>query len=238
APPQFQGVTLEGGGVAPPWVGEGDLNLAHGATSPALNAWDGQDHEGRAATDGQGSEAALDLAARDNLRRSAGGAPAVLGLLVDSENHLAALIVGAGVPVAADAESVIQQAGGHADLLSWSTITDYATPIGISVSVFFYPSARFSRMNHKKALGKAPKGFGLIRHPTRRFNLPVGVISRGAAVPGRTPSPILRSLDSCLRRVPRQAAEEPLIPRLAVPFWRLLADLHQCTDGPFAANFR
>ena len=70
----------------------------------------------------------------------------------------------------------------------------------------------------KKALGKAPKGFGLIRHPTRRFSLPVGVISRGAAVPGRTPSPILRSLDSCLRRVPRQAAEEPLIPRLAVPF--------------------
>src|SRR5271157_6357235 len=36
-----------------------------------------------------------------------------------------------------------------------------------------------------------------------------------AAIP---PSPVLRSLDSCPRRVPRQAAEEPLIPRLAVPF--------------------
>src|SRR5208283_1004746 len=185
APPQFQGVTLEGGGVAPPWVGEGDLHLAHCATSPAFNAWDGQDHEGRAATDGQGSEAALDLAARDNLRRSAGGAPAVLGLLVDSEDHLAALIVGAGVPVAADAESVIQQAGGHADLLSWSTITDYATPIGISVSVFFYPSARFSRMNHFYAImptSVMPKG---VEHSPRRASprphgrMPTSVMPKG-----------------------------------------------------------
>jgi len=30
----------------------------------------------------------------------------------------------------------------------------------------------------KNALGKVPKGFGLIRHPTRKMNLPVGVISR------------------------------------------------------------
>jgi len=34
------------------------------------------------------------------------------------------------------------------------------------------------RPTNKKALGKTPKGFGLIRHPTRRFSLPVGVISR------------------------------------------------------------
>src|SRR5271157_5302562 len=42
------------------------------------------------------------------------------------------------------------------------------------------------------------------------------LLSNGQAP--RTPSPRLGSLDSCPRRVPRQAAEEPLIPRLAVPF--------------------
>ena len=36
---------------------------------------------------------------------------------------LAALIVGAGVLVAADAEGVIQQAGGHADLPVWDHVT-------------------------------------------------------------------------------------------------------------------
>ena len=39
---QFQGVALEGRGVAPPRVGEGDLDLADDATGLAFDARDGQ----------------------------------------------------------------------------------------------------------------------------------------------------------------------------------------------------
>ena len=52
-------------------------------------------------------EAPLDVAPRLDLWRSAGGATAGLGLLVDGEDRLAVLGVGAGVRVAADAEGVI-----------------------------------------------------------------------------------------------------------------------------------
>ena len=69
APRQLQGVALEGLGVAPPRVGEGDLDLAHHATGLAFDARDGQDDERGAAADGQGAEAALDLAARAGPRR-------------------------------------------------------------------------------------------------------------------------------------------------------------------------
>ena len=67
---QLQGVALEGLGVAPPRVGEGDLDLAHHATGLAFDARDGQDHDVGAAADGQGSEAALDVAARAERRAS------------------------------------------------------------------------------------------------------------------------------------------------------------------------
>ena len=60
---QLQGVALEGLGVAPPRVGEGDLDLSHHATRLTFDAWDGQDHECRATADGQGPEAAFDLTA-------------------------------------------------------------------------------------------------------------------------------------------------------------------------------
>jgi hypothetical protein len=38
---QLQCVSLEQFGVAPPWVGEGDINLTHQSTCLALYAWDG-----------------------------------------------------------------------------------------------------------------------------------------------------------------------------------------------------
>ena len=120
---QLQDVSLEGPGVAPPRVGEGDLDLAHQATGPAFDARDRQDDGGGPAADGQGPEAALGVAAGDDLAGAAGRAAAVVGVLVDGEDHLAALIVGADVLVAADAEGVIQQAGGHADLPVWSPLT-------------------------------------------------------------------------------------------------------------------
>ena len=102
---QIQGVALEGGGVAASRVGERDLDLSHDATGLAFDARDGQDHEGGAAADGHGSEAPLDPTAHLDLRRAAGGAATGLGLLVDGENRLAVLVVGAGVLVAADAEA-------------------------------------------------------------------------------------------------------------------------------------
>ena len=55
----------------------------------------------------------------------------------------------ADVPVAPDAERVIQQAGGHADLPLWSPCN--ATPSGISMSALFNPGARFRRMNRKSS---------------------------------------------------------------------------------------
>src|SRR5262249_26760451 len=120
AAPQLQGVALEGFGIAAARVGEGDLDLAHDATGVAFDARDGQHDEGRALADGRGPEAPRDPAARLDLLRPAGGAAAGLGLLVDGEDRFAVLVVGAGVVVAANAEGVIQQAGGHADLPIWS----------------------------------------------------------------------------------------------------------------------
>src|SRR5512135_141020 len=122
-PRQFQRVALEGGGIAASRVGEGDLNLAYHATGLTFDARDGQGYERGAAPDGHGSEAALDPTARLDLGRAAGRAAAGLRLLVDGEDRLAVLVVGAGVLVAADAEGVIQQAGGHADLPVWSPLT-------------------------------------------------------------------------------------------------------------------
>ena len=117
---QLQGVALEGAGVAAARVGEGDLDLADQATVLAFDARDGQDDDRGAGADGHGAETPLDVAARDDPGRAAGGAAAGLGLLVDREDRLAVLVVGASVLVAADAEGVVQQAGGHADIPVWS----------------------------------------------------------------------------------------------------------------------
>ena len=97
AAPQFQGVALEGERVAASGVGEGDLDLADEATVQAFDPRDGEVDEGGSVADGQGPEAARDLAAGLELRRAAGGASAGLGLLVDGEDGLAVLVVGAGV---------------------------------------------------------------------------------------------------------------------------------------------
>ncbi len=59
--------------------------------------------------------------------------------------HLAALVFGANVLVAADAEGVIQQAGAHADLPFWSPLTQLQMePAWPPLST----PARFRRMNH------------------------------------------------------------------------------------------
>ena len=116
APGQLQDVSLEGLGVAASGIGEGDLDLAHQATFQAFDAWDGQDHGGHPAADRQGAESAPDVTARRDLTAAADRTSAIVVVLLDSEDHLAADVVGADVVIAADAEGVIQQAGGHADL--------------------------------------------------------------------------------------------------------------------------
>ena len=115
APRQLQDVPLEGLGIAPPRVGEGDLDLTDDPAGPAGDAGDREDHDGGAATDGQRSEPPLDAASRSDVARAAGLAPQCLGLLPDGERHFAALIVSADILVAPDSEGVIQQAGGHAE---------------------------------------------------------------------------------------------------------------------------
>src|SRR4029077_14405301 len=118
-----------------------------GAAAQALDAGDGQVHEGGPAADGQGAEAARDLAAVDDPSRAARRAATGLGLLADGEDHGPALVSGAGVVVAADTEGVVQQAGGHADLPGLESLN--ATPSGASMFPLFKPGARFRRMNHK-----------------------------------------------------------------------------------------
>src|SRR5262249_25650175 len=71
----------------------------------------------------------------------------VVGILADGDEGLATSVVGADVLVAADAEYLIQQAGGHADLPVLESVD--TTPSGVSISTFFKPSARFRRMNPK-----------------------------------------------------------------------------------------
>ena len=121
--------------------------LADGAAVAALDAGDGQVHEGRPVADGQGAEAARDLAAVDDPRRAAGRAATGLGALTNGEDHGPALVSGAGVLVAADAEGVVQEAGGHADLPVLESLN--ATPSGASMSTLFNPGARLRRMNRK-----------------------------------------------------------------------------------------
>ena len=122
-PGEVQHVPLEGLGVAPPRVGEGDLDLTHHPTGTALDARDGEHQGRRARADGQGPEASLDVTARDQVAGTAGRAPAALGLLADGEDHLSFGVGGADVAIAPGPERVIQQAGGHADLRSWSPVT-------------------------------------------------------------------------------------------------------------------
>src|SRR5262249_2009746 len=84
---------------------------------------------------------------------AAGGAAAVGRSLSDSEDHLAVLVVGADVVIATDAEGMVQQAGGHAELLVWRDFD--TTPSGISMSTFFNDGARYFRMNLQSVAGPA-----------------------------------------------------------------------------------
>ena len=63
------------------------------------------------------------VAAVSDVAGAAGRAATVLGVLPDGEDRRAVAVVGADVLVAANAEGVIQQAGGHADLPVWSPLT-------------------------------------------------------------------------------------------------------------------
>jgi hypothetical protein len=144
---EFQRVPLKALGVAAPRVGEADLDLADGATGPAFDARDGQDRGRGPTADGHETEASFDRASRLDVSRATGRTAAGLGFLVDGEDGLAALIVGAPVVVAADAECVIQQAGGHADLPLWSPFTQLQ--VESACPPFSTPGARFSRMNRK-----------------------------------------------------------------------------------------
>src|SRR5262249_18383174 len=116
---QLEGIPLKSLGVAPPGIGEGDLDRTHPPTGQAFHAGDGPDDEGGSGADGYGAEASLDVAPRDHPSGAAGRAPASVGFLANSEDHLAILILGADVLVAPDAEGRVQEAGGHTELPVW-----------------------------------------------------------------------------------------------------------------------
>ncbi|MHB1560551.1 MAG: hypothetical protein ACYC61_24120, partial [Isosphaeraceae bacterium] len=100
--------------------GNGDFALPHDPSDEASHARDESDDWGRPDADGQHSEAAFDPTARPHCARAAGWAAASLEVLGDREEHLAAPEIGANILVATDAERMIQEAGGHGDLPSWS----------------------------------------------------------------------------------------------------------------------
>jgi hypothetical protein len=80
---RLQGVPLEGPGVAAAGASDGDLDLADGAAAAAFDPGDGEDDGGGMIADGQGAEAALDVAAGDDVARAAGRAATVVGVLGD-----------------------------------------------------------------------------------------------------------------------------------------------------------
>ena len=83
----------------------------------------------------------------DELARSARtAAAAVAGILRDGENHLATLIIGSDVVIGANAERVIQQTGGQADLPFWNYLTQRQLD---SAYLLFSTKPRFNRMNLK-----------------------------------------------------------------------------------------
>jgi hypothetical protein len=85
------------------------------------------------------------VTAEDDLAGAAGRAAAVVWLLLDGEDHLAVLKVGADVVIASDAEGMVQQTRGHVDLLLLESFD--TTPSGVNVSTIFNPGARLFRMN-------------------------------------------------------------------------------------------
>jgi len=93
-----------------------------------------------------GPEAAIGLAPRDDLARTAARTAAGFRLLVNGEDHWAIFVLGARVLVATDAEGTAQPTGGHIDLLARSLFA--TAPGGISVPTFFNLGARFNRMTH------------------------------------------------------------------------------------------
>ena len=97
------------------------LDLERGAVvfvgdGQGADARNRQDDGRLPAADRQGQEAALRVTAGDDRARAAGRAATVVGVLSEGEDRLAAVVVGADRLVAPDAEGLVQQAGGHADL--------------------------------------------------------------------------------------------------------------------------
>src|SRR5690349_11702476 len=74
-------------GVVAPGVGEGNLDLADDAAGPAARPWDGKDDRRVSASDGQATEAPLDVAFEPDIAGATRRAATGLGLLADGENH-------------------------------------------------------------------------------------------------------------------------------------------------------
>ena len=111
---EFEGVPLEGAGVACAWRGEADLDLpglaARGAPDPRHVRVD----EHRLAADGRGPPATPHAAFASHLAAAAAAAPQVVGRWLGSKHDAAVDEVGPPMRVAAKAPAVVQQARGHA----------------------------------------------------------------------------------------------------------------------------
>src|SRR6185437_1065093 len=100
-----------------------DVHLAHHPTGATLDARDGEGEGRGTRADGQAAESPLDAPARHHVGGPTGRAATGAGLLAEGEDGLPLHVSRADVPIALDAERVIQQAGGHADLRSWGLVT-------------------------------------------------------------------------------------------------------------------
>jgi hypothetical protein len=107
-PRQFQGVALEGPGIAFLGVGESDFHLANAVTDGAPDPGDIQGHEGRLGANRHGAEGALFVSADPDILAVALRAAQAVTRLFDAEGHVALVEVLAAIVVANDAEGVVQ----------------------------------------------------------------------------------------------------------------------------------
>lgn len=101
---KYQSLSLEGTGLGAQGIGEADFDFEDHATAQAFVVGDGSGHDDGLAADGFCPEEVSDVAARLDLRRISSRAAAGLEVLIDDEDDLTTLRLGAGILVAANAD--------------------------------------------------------------------------------------------------------------------------------------
>ena len=107
-PRQFQGIALEGMGVAPPRFGEADLHLTYELAIVTLHTRNLHEDMGLLAADGKAVEQTMFPAVGRDVLRPTGGTAECVTILRDRDHHFPLEEVGAHITVATNAKRMIQ----------------------------------------------------------------------------------------------------------------------------------